>query len=415
MVEQKNQMRKWAFVIGAGMSAECGAPVISQFLQPHFTDLVRGKRLNLLSKFISSAYPEGAAPNIEEVLSLVDHAIVKREPLAGYDSHKLQEVRGALTYVITEILSKVWDKLNRDFGSDKLDNPYAMLLSKKDERQGIHLQKAVRDITFMIDDMAGSANDIPKLIPEAKGWTDTYGLLACILHSGDTVITLNYDLFLDLALSMPKLEWDIDYGTDFVELVPDADIMCEGAPLRYSYRPIRGIARKIITVLKLHGALNWAVCSSCKTTVATVLTPLSRINRYIRELQNDPLDLRKKYLCCPDFSLEPLIVPPTWMKDYNNRSLGDIWSVATRQLADATMVLFLGYSFSESDYQIRYLFNRALHMRSGTPWAKVVVVNRSIDKVLPTYKRFFGKVESFKGKVSEYLHQIAEKEKEVER
>ena len=88
-------MRKWVFVIGAGMSAECGAPVISQFLQPHFTDLVKGKKLNLLLKFISSAYPKGATPNIEEVLSLVDHAIAKREPLAGYDFHKLQKVREA--------------------------------------------------------------------------------------------------------------------------------------------------------------------------------------------------------------------------------------------------------------------------------------------------------------------------------
>lgn len=74
--------------------------------------------------------------------------------------------------------------------------------------------------------------------------------------------------------------------------------------------------------------------------VATVLTPLSRINRYIRELQNEPLDSRKKYLCCPDFDLKPLIVPPTWMKEYNNRYLGNIWNVAIRKLADATIVLF---------------------------------------------------------------------------
>lgn len=70
-----------------------------------------------------------------------------------------------------------------------------MFLSKKDERQDIYLRKAIREIKTIIGDMTGSANDIPKLSPEAKGWRDTYGLLACILHSGDTVITLNYDLF----------------------------------------------------------------------------------------------------------------------------------------------------------------------------------------------------------------------------
>jgi hypothetical protein len=401
MAEQKNPMRKWAFVIGAGMSAECGAPVISQFLKVPFTNLVKGKRLNLLQKFISSAYPEGAAPNIEEVLSRVDHAIVKREPLAGYSSHKLQEVRQAITYVITEVLAKVWDKLNKDFGANKQDNPYAILLSKKEEREALVIEKNIRNMSSMIDRTKYSTL---KLSPEANGWIDTYGRLAYFLHSGDTVITFNYDLFLDLALSISKLGWQIDYGTNFAELVPDEDIQCVGAPLRYVDRPMSGKAEKIITVLKMHGANNWAFCSSCNTMVVTDLAPFLRVNRYIRELQNSPPDL-KKYLCCPNFSLEPLIVPPTWMKEYDNRSLADIWSVAKRKLADATVVLFLGYSFSESDFQIRHLFNGALHLRSGKPWDKIVVVNSNIGGVLPIYKRYFGKVEPFKRKVSDYLRQ----------
>lgn len=397
-------MRKRVFVIGAGMSTECGAPVISQFLQPPFTNLVRGRKLSLVQKFISSAYLESATPNIEEVLSLVDHAIAKREPVAGYNSQELQEVRGALIYVISEILAKIWDRLNRDLGSDQLpyDDIDAMIISKKYGRQGMGIEKTIKEFESIVDKMRGSAWGIKKFTSGVKGLLDTYGLLSYILHSEDTVMTLNYDLFLDLALSMPYFKWDIDYGTDFLELVPEH----EAAPLLYAHRPISGIEKKVITVLRLHGALNWAVCSSCKTMIATALTPLSRINQYIREFQNYSLDFRKKYLCCPDFSLEPLIVPPTWMKDYDNRYLSDIWNVAIRHLAEANIIVFLGYSFSESDYQIRSLFNRALHMRSGMPWDKIIVVNKSIDDVLPTYKRFFGKVEYFKGKTSEYLYKI---------
>lgn len=404
------------------MSAECGAPVISQFLQPRFTNLVKGKSLKAVSQFVSSAYPVGAAPTIEEVLSLVDHSITNGDRVGGCGTEELRKVRRALVYVITEVLSKVWDNLHRDFGSEKIDNPYAMLLSEEEDRQSIYVRKAFRRFDYMARLLIDERDDrnhrhiTPELSAEARGFTDTYVILAHLLNHGDTVLTFNYDLFLDLALSRPsldpELEWDVDYGIDFLELVPDLDITSEAAPLRYVSRPDWRISKRVVRLLKLHGALNWGVCSSCKALVATVLHPLSRVERYIRKLQNDPLDVRKHDLCCPDFSLEPLIVPPTWMKDYDNRYLADIWSIAARDLANADIVVFLGYSFSESDYQVRHLFNKALHMRVVNSWDKVVVVNRSIQNVLPTYQRFFGKVEQVKAKASDYLRQVAEEHKE---
>jgi hypothetical protein len=51
-------------------------------------------------------------------------------------------------------------------------------------------------------------------------------------------------------------------------------------------------------------------------------------------------------------------------------------------------------------------------MRVGNSWDKVVVVNRSIRNVLPTYQRFFGKVEQVEAKASDYLRQVAEEHKE---
>lgn len=377
LVNQKNQIEKRVFVIGAGMSAECGAPVVDQFLQTPFTDFIGEEILNSISRFISSAYPKGATPNIEEVLSLVDHAIKQGELLAGYNLYDLQKIRASLTYAIIEILTKICDKLYKDCKKSRVFYEIKDILEQK------------------------------KLNPETKGIVNTYSCLVHILHHGDTVITLNYDFFLDLVIAYSFLfsRWEnIDYGTNFFDLSFREGITCEEEPyLDYIRRPYPFLSGNMITILKLHGAINWAVCSNCKTIIYTGLDSLSKV---LNTLQRVPLNLKHKYLCCPDFNFEPIIVPPTWMKDYNNRYLEDIWYVATRRLAEANTIIFLGYSFSESDYQIRYLFNRALHLHGSVPWNKIVIVNKNIDKVISSYERFFGKVEFFEEKTSEYLYRL---------
>ncbi len=247
---------------------------------------------------------------------------------------------------------------------------------------------------------------------EAKGWSETYSRLAAILNSRDTVITMNYDLFLDNAIAsmydkfgnMDDGSFNVTYGVDYQKTSSDGDIACNGTLEPYSNDNYERQERSV-TILKLHGSLNWAICSSCKTLLITEGTPLSRISTYINRLQSESLDFKSRHLCCPRFTLEPLIVAPTWMKDYDNQILRTLWQTAIAQLHKADDIIFLGYSFSEVDFQFRYLISRALHMRYGKPWQRVIVVNPD-ESVVDRYRRFFGNIIFRKEKASEFLLRI---------
>jgi hypothetical protein len=111
MTERGDQKGKRAFIIGAGMSAECGAPLTKDFFKPSFTNYAKGNKLDLVFDFISSAYDKRTAPDIETVWTRIDDAILRGEILAGYDYRKLRELRSALLDVLARILSSVHHRM----------------------------------------------------------------------------------------------------------------------------------------------------------------------------------------------------------------------------------------------------------------------------------------------------------------
>lgn len=363
------------------------------------------------------AFPRGARPNIEEVLSFVDHAIAQREPVMDFKIENLREVRAAVVNVITEILMSVQERLNHVFGVEDIYNPYCALNSPDRNREGTFKNKlvaeAVEEASRVMEIEVSAETKKATSSKMAKGWGDTYIVLAGILNDGDTVITLNYDLFLDIAIAAMYSKYGrmdegapfrVTYGTDYLNISSDGDYYSKG-PLHAPPNDEPPLKHPQATILKLHGSLNWAFCSSCKTLLMTEWTPISRISTHLNSLQSLDTDFKSKHLCCSHFTLESLIVPPTWMKDYDNPVLRTLWQKAVAQLQFADEIVFLGYSFSEVDFQFRYLFSRALHMRHGKPWRRITVVN-SDESVFWKYRRFFGEVDCVEEKASEFLRTI---------
>lgn len=95
-------------------------------------------------------------------------------------------------------------------------------------------------------------------------------------------------------------------------------------------------------------------------------------------------------------------MPPTWIKDYDNSALAEIWRMAQKQLADADELVFLGYSLREDDWKVKELFRNAEHTR-GRKWRRVVVVNKSLARVRHRYGKVFGKIAPVTAQVSDYL------------
>lgn len=174
-----------------------------------------------------------------------------------------------------------------------------------------------------------------------------------------SLISLNYDLLLDNALKKSGLA--PDYCLDFLDVAGlSGSAMTLGGP------PSHGG----IKLFKLHGSLNWGYCPSCFTTVFTRDQKVSRSE------------------VCPtcDGLLSALIVPPTPMKVPPSPFLSALWKKAEWELSQAKEIVFIGYSLSDADANIRYLLFRGFF--SYTPKVTVVLKQDPPDYESPVVGRY---------------------------
>jgi SIR2-like domain len=180
-----------------------------------------------------------------------------------------------------------------------------------------------------------------------------------------TLISLNYDTLLDIT--MCRLGLRPDYGLDFL------------------YHPGGPAEAQHIKLFKLHGSMNWGYCPSCLTTV------------YTQERRFDPGQR------CPncDRGLDALIVPPSPLKVPPSPFLSALWKKAEWELSQASEIVFVGYSLSDADANIRYLLFRGFFDYAPRV---LVVLDREMPEVMARYRRLFpGGVEFFLGGFEAYL------------
>jgi len=231
-----------------------------------------------------------------------------------------------------------------------------------------------------------------------SGGVDPYYLLAGQLEPGDGIVSLNYDLFAELALGAMEdpAVGIVDYGLpDLIVPIP----WDPHGPLRhYSYLGATGTP-----LLKIHGSINWLECLSCGQAYCFLETParsrgptstLAWVHRYWERLAGEAP-------CCDHYQArrtEVKLVPPAAKKDIRLGFLSSAWRAAREQIARSDELIFVGYSFSPSDADIRRLVQDAMQTRkralldntAGRPNAiKVSVVNRSL-RAWPNYEAFFG-------------------------
>jgi NAD-dependent SIR2 family protein deacetylase len=197
-------------------------------------------------------------------------------------------------------------------------------------------------------------------------------------------ITLNWDTIWDKALI--KVSSDrgkiVDYGC--------LPLWLSGSDCRLTKYPPETLGVKL---LKLHGSFNWVSCPRCRALFVgeADLGKLGHVDSLICPI------------CVPDGlgplgpSLQSLFLTPTILKTFENPSLNMIWDTALHVLAEATHVVFAGYSFPLADHDLRYLLRKAI-----PPRARVTVVlhdsdapnvdlNKKLQGLLPQarYKAFF--------------------------
>lgn len=311
-------MANFVFILGAGASADSGAPLMGNFI-------AKGK----------AVYDSGE-------LSANDKS----------DFDLFFKIRNKLQYTFV--------KSNIDL--DNIESIYSaiefgLLIDRIADLSDSELYKSSNSIKTFISRTIEHSVKLPlntnaEIIPDYT-YTKFCSLLLDLKEQGHSicVITFNYDLGIDYAFT--HLDAHINYGTRILSDPDNTDI-----PL-----------------LKLHGSLNWTQdtdqikISSCIKNAKHSLSVLrDKGYQFSGSPYQSPSGIFKPAdknagFPCPTSiltdqtnDLTPFIVPPTWNKGAYHSAISMAWRNAARFLRDAEVVYAIGYSAPPSDMFFKYLY-----------------------------------------------------------
>jgi len=180
-----------------------------------------------------------------------------------------------------------------------------------------------------------------------------------ITHGWPAILTMNYDMGIEVALHH------------------------ESMPLDYCLNSSAQPNPNAIKILKLHGSLNWAKCSSCGQASSYDYEQMRREYQFVappirdKDVHRVSLNISDKLRgncrwCGQALIPSPLIVPPTWSKT-EDPSVLNVWQQAARELREARYLVFIGYSFPATDTYFKYLL--ALGLSGASRLRSVLVVD----------------------------------------
>jgi NAD-dependent SIR2 family protein deacetylase len=308
------------YILGAGFSADAGAPMIHNFLdrarelyedptssldaegRKQFTSVFDFRRRMAQSR----EKVRVDLDNIEQLFGLVEMSV----RLGNTD---LQTMRDATVYLIAKTL--------------ELTTANRTERSKIVFDQNADLYRS--DTQFPVTFVPGQPTPGPQTTYKADLYDAFTALLAGFLddpkrraHRRSTIITFNYDLILDDCLRRISIE-----PAYFLE--PDAQM--EESEQR-------------IPLLKLHGSINWGICACCRNLKVVA----------------SPADFRGDH--CPKCRqvYQPLLIPPSWDKSGHRDVVQHVWKRAIRDLKEASRICIIGYSMPRTDAFFQYLLTLAL-------------------------------------------------------
>lgn len=191
------------------------------------------------------------------------------------------------------------------------------------------------------------------------------------LEPSDVIITFNWDLLVDNRLSslgnrIPN--YMHPFARYFVDNVWHDDIACNGGP----------------QLLKLHGSLNWMYCEECKLSYSYI--------RSGKVVAGQILNPENRLLQCPEcreFTLTPVIIPPTLNKSYRKwKVISAAWKHASKALEKAEEITIIGYSLPVTDFRATWLFLDSMAKRTS-PLMKLTVVDKYPNGLFERYRKIF--------------------------
>ncbi len=292
-------MARTVFILGAGASKDAGAPLMDEFLS-------LAQKINL-----------GAQD----------------------DNYRQKVFDGIEDLRVIQAKSKIdLDNIENVFGAFEM----ARILKRLGERDAEQVDRLVHSLKKLIVNTLELSIRCPLSgdIYRPPRTYDRFGEMLFQLRNDLTnlqvsVITLNYDVALEYALSFYGVEYDYVFGNS--------------------------IPANSISLMKLHGSINWRQCGRCSQIFSTPI--MYKPNTFFTERRKGDYCLirpskhfAQQVHCNEPIELDAMIIPPTWNKTQYNSSIGQVWVNAAKCMSEADNIFIVGYSLPPSDEFFKYLF-----------------------------------------------------------
>lgn len=183
--------------------------------------------------------------------------------------------------------------------------------------------------------------------------------LAQRMKVGDIVLSFNYDILIDNALFDTERITDTGYKMNFFKVNQNEEWE----------RP--GEETSEVTLLKLHGSLNWVRCSLCGAL---------SLYRYRKQAMYGSWPFQCPRCSSDEAYAERMMIPPIQSKDYRDRDIAFLWVQADRLLVDFSKIICIGYSFSPTDYDMISLIRKLRARQRSLPEIDFVSRDRKAEE-----------------------------------
>ncbi len=317
-------MSNVVFILGAGASKQCGAPLMADFLDVA-SDLLR-----------SNSVPE-KRNEFERVFSAIG-ALQSVHSKAQLDLNNIESI-----FTVLE-LGRVIQRVP-GLSSADIEAAIAALKELIVKTLEVTMKFPVHRRYIDVPAPYGAFGDLLKYLQTEAFPSQTAA-----------VISFNYDIAADMAMYRAGM------GPDYIIEKPGGN-----------HSPV--------PLLKLHGSLNWATDKNTRA-----IRPL-HLQSYFQKYSYQGFDERAevrlpigsqlvkyfKQCASSEVENEPVIVPPSWNKADYHSALSDVWAAAAKHLSEAEHIFIIGYSLPETDSFFRHLY--ALGSVGSAPLRRIAVFN----------------------------------------
>lgn len=267
--------------------------------------------------------------------------------------------------------------LGLDTNRTNLEDIFTFLEIEIERSRAPRLQQARLQLIRLITE---TFDGVARRVPAGDGGGE-YHSLSSMLESGDSVVTFNWDTFLDDALGRPEvLKVHYEKGE---RTYPDSHygrfVLGISA---IGWRTWKGITPDVPTktagpdhgvYLKLHGSLDWFYCCN------DLCRACNRVYPY-PDPANEPYCAE-----CGEVTLR-LIIPPVLNKRPREFPIvRRIWNAAAGHLNRASDLVVWGYSLPPTDYYSQWLLRQA----KGHRLKRLALVNPDVTEI-EFLRRFVG-------------------------